>query len=67
MMQLMKLIIGELNPGAGKDGDGCESDSGTIWKHRNLRVRTRQHIAATLPLSSHIKMACSWRLSFVDF
>ena len=39
-MQLMKLIIGELNPGAGKDGDGCESDSGTIWKHRNLRVRT---------------------------
>ena len=40
MIQLMKLIIGELNPGAGKDGDGCESDSGTIWKHRNLRVRT---------------------------
>ena len=43
----MKLIIGELNPGAGKDGDGCESDSGTIWKHRNLRVRTRHHIAGT--------------------
>ena len=39
----MKLIIGELNPGAGKDGDGCESDSGTIWKHRNLRVRTCHH------------------------
>ena len=48
MMQLMKLIIGELNPGAGKDGDGCESDSGTIWKHRNLRVRTCRHFSETV-------------------
>ena len=48
MIQLMKLIIGELNPGAGKDGDGCESDSGTIWKHRNLRVRTCHHIGPPL-------------------